>query len=79
LSLGNRVDLLIDGPATYAAMFEAIDQARPDRPESYIVEADGPGKPAERLLPRRREGVRVNLLSDGFGRSPPSRLYFDAL
>src|SRR5690242_18611044 len=28
LVAGNQVDLLIDGPQTYAAMFEAIEQAR---------------------------------------------------
>src|SRR5262245_38210736 len=57
LVAGNQVDLLIDGPATYAAMFEAIDQARERIDlESYIVEADGPGQAlAERLLARCRE------------------------
>jgi cardiolipin synthase len=81
LVAGNQVDLLIDGPATYAAMFEAIDQAR-DRIdlESYIVEADGPGHAlAGRLLAKCRAGVRVHLLYDGFGSIATPGAYFDAL
>jgi cardiolipin synthase len=78
---GNQVDLLIDGPATYAAMFDAIDQARERIAlESYIVEADGPGQAlAERLLAKCREGVRVCLLFDGFGSIATPGAYFDAL
>jgi phosphatidylserine/phosphatidylglycerophosphate/cardiolipin synthase-like enzyme len=35
---------------------------------SYIVEADGPGEElARRLIAKCREGVKVNLLFDGFG------------
>src|SRR5262245_48543199 len=49
---GNQVDVLVDGPQTYAAMFEAIDNARDHiNIESYIVEAEGPGEElAQRLL-----------------------------
>src|SRR5256714_10891285 len=81
LIAGNQVDLLIDGPATYAAMFEAIAQARDHIDlESYIVESDGPGAElAERLLAKCREGVRVNLLFDGFGSITTRAAYFEAL
>ena len=81
LVAGNRVDLLLDGPATYAAMFEAIDAAREHiNLESYIVEADGPGEElARRLLAKRREGVGVNLLFDGFGSLTTKPAYFQAL
>jgi len=81
LVAGNQVDLLIDGPATYAAMFEAIAQAREHIDlESYIVESDGPGEElAQRLLAKCREGVRVNLLFDGFGSITTRAAYFDAL
>ncbi|HEY0856525.1 MAG TPA: phospholipase D-like domain-containing protein [Albitalea sp.] len=78
---GNRAELLIDGPATYAAMFAAIDGARDHiNLESYIVEADGPGEElARRLIAKCREGVRVNLLFDGFGSLRTADAYFDAL
>jgi cardiolipin synthase len=81
LIAGNQVDLLIDGPATYAAMFEAIGAARDHiNLESYIVEADGPGAElAERLLAKCREGVKVNLLFDGFGSITTNPAYFEAL
>lgn len=81
LTGGNRVELLIDGPQTYAAMFEAIDAARDHiNLESYIVEADGPGEElARRLVAKCREGVKVNLLYDGFGCFGTAGRYFDAL
>src|SRR5437762_6789567 len=48
---GNHVELLLDGPDTYAAMFDAIDAARDHiNLESYIVEADGPGEELARRL-----------------------------
>jgi cardiolipin synthase len=78
---GNRLDLLIDGPATYAAMFATIDAARDHiNIESYIVEADGPGEElARRLLAKCRHGVKVNLLFDGFGSIQTKGAYFEAL
>ncbi|HEX6362672.1 MAG TPA: phospholipase D-like domain-containing protein, partial [Albitalea sp.] len=81
LVAGNRIELLVDGPATYAAMFEAIEQAREHIDlESYIVEADGPGEElAERLVAKCREGVQVNLLFDGFGSLATKAAYFEAL
>src|SRR5436305_1235883 len=81
LVAGNDVQLLLDGPATYAAMFEAIDAARDHiNLESYIVEADGPGEQlAERLLAKCREGVKVNLLFDSFGSLGTRSAYFERL
>jgi cardiolipin synthase A/B len=78
---GNQAELLVDGPATYEAMFAAIDAARDHiNLESYIVEADGPGVAlAQRLITKCREGVRVNLLYDGFGSLMTDPKYFDAL
>lgn len=78
---GNQVDLLLDGGAAYAAMFTAIDDARDHiNIESYIVEAEGPGEAlAQRLLAKRREGVKVNLLFDHFGSLHTASDYFDAL
>jgi cardiolipin synthase A/B len=78
---GNRVDLLIDGPQTYASMFEAIDAARDSiHIESYIVDAHGPGAEfARRLIARRRDGVRVHLLFDSIGSMRTPRSFFDEL
>jgi cardiolipin synthase len=78
---GNRVEVLVDGPATYEAMFAAIDAARDHiNIESYIVEAEGPGQElARRLIEKRRQGVKVHLLFDHFGSLQTASSYFDAL
>ena len=78
---GNRVDMLVDGPATHAAMFEAIANARDHvNIESYIVENDGPGEELAALLIRKRtEGVRINLIYDGWGSWRTPARYFDRL
>ena len=81
LVTGNRVDLLQDGPGTYAAMFEAIANARDHiNLESYILEAEGPGEEfARRLIARAKAGVRVNVLYDSFGSIGTPASYFDHL
>jgi cardiolipin synthase A/B len=78
---GNRATVLVDGPATLAAMFEAIAAARNHvNIESYIVEDDGPGQELATLLMRKcAEGVRVNLMYDGWGSWRTPGRYFDAL
>ena len=81
LVTGNRVILLQDGPGTYAAMFEAIDNASDHiNLESYILEAEGPGEEfARRLIARVKAGVRVNVLYDSFGSIGTPESYFDHL
>jgi len=81
LVAGNRIELLVDGPATYEAMFAAIDAARDHiNIESYIVEAEGPGQElARRLIEKRRQGVKVHLLFDHFGSLQTASSYFAAL
>ena len=81
LVTGNAVTLLQDGPGTYAAMFEAIDNARDHvNLESYILEAEGPGEEfARRLVARAKAGVRVNVIYDSFGSIGTSASYFDHL
>ena len=78
---GNRVELLEDGPATFEAMYRAIERARDHvNIESYIVAADGPGEEiARRLAERCADGVRVNLLFDGFGSLTTSSAFFARL
>ena len=81
LVTGNKVTLLQDGPGTYAAMFEAIENARDHiNLESYILEAEGPGEEfARRLVERAKAGVRVNVLYDSFGSIGTPAAYFEHL
>ena len=81
LVTGNRVELLQDGPGTYAAMFEAIAGARDHvNLESYILEAEGPGEEfARRLIDKAKAGVRVNVIYDSFGSIGTPASFFDHL
>jgi phosphatidylserine/phosphatidylglycerophosphate/cardiolipin synthase-like enzyme len=78
---GNRVDILVDGPSTYASMFAAIEGARDHvNVESYILEDEGPGESlAELLLHKRAAGVCVNVIFDSFGSLRTSAEYFRRL
>lgn len=78
---GNRVELLIDGEATYAAMFEAIEQA-----EHYVlvlcfaVNDDGVGRAMQRrLIERAQAGVAVTFVYDEWGSWWLTRKYIDEL
>ncbi len=81
LSIGNKVTLLEDGPATYAAMFAAIRAATDHiNIESYIVEDDEIGRQfSEALLERQGRGVQVNLIYDSFGAFSTPRAFFERL
>ncbi|MDR3368995.1 cardiolipin synthase [Rhodoferax sp.] len=81
LVLGNKVTLLKDGPATYAAMLEAISGAQDNiNMESYIIEDDATGqKFAQALLKQQRRGVQVNLIYDSVGSLNTPKLFFDEL
>jgi cardiolipin synthase A/B len=70
LVIGNKVTLLLDGPATYAAMFVAIDRATDNiNLESYILEDDDVGRQfADLLLAKQAQGVQVNLIMTVSGR-----------
>jgi len=69
LVTGNKVTLLIDGPATYAAMFKAIQNAKDHiHLETYVFEDDEVGRRfADLLLQKQSEGVQVNLIFDSLG------------
>lgn len=69
LTSGNKVTLLIDGPATYAAMFQAMEDARDHiNLETFIFEDDETGRRfSELLLKKQAEGVQVNLIYDSRG------------
>lgn len=81
LVVGNRVDLLEDGPVTYAAMLAAIEHAHDHiNVETFIMEDDVIGRKfAARLSAMQKRGVQVNLIYDSVGsRSTPAE-FFDAL
>ncbi len=69
LVAGNKVTLLIDGPATYTAMLNAIQNAKDHiNLETFIFEDDEVGhRFADLLLQKQSEGVQVNLIYDGLG------------
>ena len=72
---GNRVDLLINGPASFAALAAAINSAttRVDM-ESYEFDAQAGGAFSALLLAARARGVEVNLIYDAWGTldTPPA-------
>ena len=69
LTKGNKVTLLANGEATYAAMFQALEKAKDHiNLESYIIEDDEIGREfADLLLKKQAEGVQVHLLYDSVG------------
>jgi cardiolipin synthase len=81
LVAGNKVTLLIDGKATYAAMFEAIQNAKDHiNFETFIFEDDEVGKRFSDLLLRKSaEGVQVNLIYDSFGSNQTPVSFFQRL
>ena len=81
LVVGNRVSLLKDGPATYAAMFQAIAAARDHiHMETYIIEDDEVGRKfADAFIARRAQGVHVALIYDGVGSLGTPAAFFKRL
>ncbi|MGZ9079850.1 MAG: phospholipase D-like domain-containing protein [Burkholderiales bacterium] len=81
LTVGNSASLLQDGPASYQAMFDAIERARDHvNAEFYIIEHDTVGLLfADLLLRKAAQGVSVNLIYDSVGslQTPPD--YFRIL
>ena len=66
---GNRVDLLIDGDATFKSILAGIDEAKEYvLVQFYIVHDDGLGRALkEHLIAKAKEGVRVYFLYDEIG------------
>lgn len=81
LVAGNKTLLHVDGPSTYAAMFEAMRKARDHiNFETYIFEADEVGnKFAEMLLQKQAQGVQVNLIYDSVGSLSTPKEFFQRL
>ncbi len=81
LTKGNKVTLLADGQAAYAAMFKIIRSARDHiNMESYIIEDDETGRKfAELLLQKQAEGVQVNIIYDSVGSINTPDAFFQRL
>jgi cardiolipin synthase A/B len=81
LTTGNQVSLLVDGPATYRAMFAAIQGARDHiNMETYIIEDDEVGQRfAQALIAKQRQGVQVNLIRDSVGTLRTPKEFFKAM
>jgi len=81
LVLGNKVSLLQDGAATYAAMFGAIRQAKDHiNLETYIIEDDATGGEfSDLLIQAQARGVQVNLIYDSVGGINTPRAFFERL
>jgi cardiolipin synthase A/B len=81
LTRGNKVTLLLDGPATYTAMFEVIRNAKDHiNLETFIIEDDEIGKKfTDLLLKKQAEGVQVNIIYDSVGSITTPESFFKRL
>ena len=81
LLIGNKVTLLQDGAATYAAMFAAIRAARDHvNLESFIIEDDEVGREfSTLLLEQQAKGVQINVIYDSIGGISTPKAFFDKL
>ena len=81
LIVGNKIDLLIDGPSTYSAMMQAIVSAKDHiNMETYIIEDDEIGqKFAALFIQKQQSGVQVNLIYDSVGSSSTPKEFFKKL
>jgi cardiolipin synthase len=82
LIAGNKVQLLRDGPETFAAMFAAIDGAKQSLELEYFtfedVEFNG-RRLADLLVDKARRGVRISIIYDAIGSITTPASFFDRL
>ena len=81
LIAGNRTRILRDGPASFAAMFSAIQGATNINLEYFIfedVESEGVSL-GDLLVAKRQAGVAVNVIYDSYGSSSTPTAFFDRL
>lgn len=78
---GNDVELLIDGDATFDSIFEGIEAAKEYVLfQFFTIKDDGLGrKVKERLIEKRRDGLRIYLLYDEVGSHDLPNEYKDEL
>jgi cardiolipin synthase len=79
LYVDSRVELLIDGPATYAAMLDAIAAAQHFiHIETYIFADDNVGQIfADALIAKAGDGVHVRVIFDSLGSLSSAAAFFD--
>ncbi|MEZ7196547.1 cardiolipin synthase [Pseudodesulfovibrio karagichevae] len=78
---GNKMELLVNGPATFKAIFAAIEKAEKYvLVQFYIVRDDALGKELGELLVRKaRQGIHIRFLYDELGSYKTPAAYWDAL
>lgn len=77
---GNQASLLINGPASFAALADAIRSARTRIDmESYEFDDQAGGAFGDLLLAARARGVAVNLIYDAWGTIDTGQALFDRL
>ncbi|MDU8945392.1 cardiolipin synthase [Ovoidimarina sediminis] len=78
---GNTMEILVDGTATFAAVFDAIDRAKTYiLVQFYILRNDTIGRDfADRLKAAASRGVTVRVIYDGVGSYSLDRSYTDGL
>lgn len=78
---GNRLELLVNGQATFDAIFEQIERAEKYiLIQFFIVHDDGLGKRLQRLLIRKAsQGVDINFLYDEVGCHSTPASYWQAM
>ncbi|WP_426111451.1 cardiolipin synthase [Massilia sp. PWRC2] len=81
LIAGNKVTLLIDGPATMTEMMAAVRTATSTvNLETYIFDQDELGLQfADLLIEKRRQGVTVNVLYDSVGTLSVPQAFFERM
>ena len=81
LTTGNAVQLLLDGPATYRAMFAAIVAAKDHiNLETYILDDDEVGQRfAQALIAKQQQGVKINIIRDSVGTLGTPAAFFKTL
>jgi cardiolipin synthase len=81
LVAGNHVKLLVDGPHTYAELFDAVRGARHHvHVETYIFDDGETGERfAELLKQKRHAGVEVRVIYDAIGSITTDKTFFERL
>ena len=78
---GNDGRLLVDGPQTHKAMFDAMSRAREHiNIDTYILDAGEIGERLREVLAAKvKQGVKVNLMYDSVGSIKTPKEYFQSL
>jgi cardiolipin synthase len=81
LTIGNKVTLLVDDPAVYAAMIKAIENAKHSvNVETFFIDSDRFGRGfADLLIRKQKQGVQVNLIYDRVGSQAAPETFFKRL